>query len=203
MAFAQSCRRRLPEAGAQSTSLRDSATAEPGTLLARARQRWRNARARGPVTRRSDARRPHQRRHRRRQAPAPTPAGGSVRVEQRPGDRRLHRARSIPSSRAGRVARPAAGANMEFLRDRIIEAGKCGGMDLGWNLKRGGPDISIDFLAWRRSDGEMGVDLGPRLRQHRHHAAALLGRSGARRDIHAVRRRSRTVSSSESVMGAD
>ena len=47
-------------------------------------------------------------------------------------------------------------ANMEFLRDRIIEAGKCGGLDLGLNLKRGGPDISIDFLAWRRSDGAMG-----------------------------------------------
>jgi hypothetical protein len=51
-------------------------------------------------------------------------------------------------------------ANMEFLRDRMIEAGKCGGMDLGWNLKRGGPDRSIDFLAWRRGDGEMGVDIG-------------------------------------------
>jgi hypothetical protein len=51
-------------------------------------------------------------------------------------------------------------ANMEFLRDRIIEAGKCGGLDLGRNLKRGGPEISIDFLAWRRSDGDMGVDLG-------------------------------------------
>lgn len=33
-------------------------------------------------------------------------------------------------------------------------------MDLGRNLKRGGPEISIDFLAWRRADGEMGVDLG-------------------------------------------
>ena len=42
-------------------------------------------------------------------------------------------------------------ANMEFLRDRIIEAGKCGGLDLGRNLKRGGPEISIDFLAWERS----------------------------------------------------
>ena len=50
--------------------------------------------------------------------------------------------------------------NMAFLRDRIIEAGKCGGMDLGWNLKRGGPELSIDFLAWRRSDGDMGVDIG-------------------------------------------
>ena len=50
--------------------------------------------------------------------------------------------------------------NMAFIRDRIIEAGKCGGLDLGQNLKRGGPELSIDFLAWRRSDGEMGVDLG-------------------------------------------
>lgn len=51
-------------------------------------------------------------------------------------------------------------ANMEFLRDRIIEAGRCGGLDLGWNLKRGGPERSIDFLAWRRSDGVMGIDIG-------------------------------------------
>ncbi len=50
-------------------------------------------------------------------------------------------------------------ANMSFLRDRIIEAGKCGGLDLGQNLKRGGPDLSIDFLAWRQSGGDMGVDL--------------------------------------------
>ena len=48
---------------------------------------------------------------------------------------------------------------MSFLRDRIIEAGKCGGLDLGQNLKRGGPDLSIDFLAWRQSGGDMGVDL--------------------------------------------
>ena len=49
---------------------------------------------------------------------------------------------------------------MEFLRDRIIEAGKCGGLDLGHNLKRGGPETSIDFLAHRRAGGDMGVDLG-------------------------------------------
>ena len=50
--------------------------------------------------------------------------------------------------------------NMRFLRDRIIETGKCGGMQLGWNLKRGGPEISTDFLAWHRDDGDMGVDIG-------------------------------------------
>ena len=48
---------------------------------------------------------------------------------------------------------------MMFLRDRIIEAGKCGGMDLVWNLKRGGPERSIDVIAWRRPDGNMGVDI--------------------------------------------
>jgi hypothetical protein len=50
--------------------------------------------------------------------------------------------------------------NMRFLRDRIIESGLCGGLQLGWNLKRGGPDISNDFLAWRTDHGDVGVDIG-------------------------------------------
>jgi hypothetical protein len=50
--------------------------------------------------------------------------------------------------------------NMMFLRDRIIEAGKCAGMDYSWNLKRGGPELSIDVIAWKRPDGNMGVDVG-------------------------------------------
>jgi hypothetical protein len=49
---------------------------------------------------------------------------------------------------------------MAFLRDRMIEAGKCGGLDLGWNLKRGGPDISIDFLAQRINGEVIGIDIG-------------------------------------------
>ena len=49
--------------------------------------------------------------------------------------------------------------NMIFLRDRIIEAGKCGGMDLGWNLKRGGPDVSIDFITERRDGVVYGHDI--------------------------------------------
>jgi hypothetical protein len=48
---------------------------------------------------------------------------------------------------------------MEFLRDRIIEAGLCGGLDLGWNLKRGGPEISVDFLAERRGGAVLGHDI--------------------------------------------
>ena len=51
-------------------------------------------------------------------------------------------------------------ANMAFLRDRIIEAGRCGGLDLGWNLKRGGPELSIDFLAERISGVVYGRDIG-------------------------------------------
>jgi len=51
-------------------------------------------------------------------------------------------------------------ANMGFIRDRMIEAGKCGGLDLGQNLKRGGPDLSIDFLVERRPQGDMGIDIG-------------------------------------------
>jgi hypothetical protein len=50
--------------------------------------------------------------------------------------------------------------NMLFLRDKIIEAGLCGGMDLGWNLKRGGPELSNDFIAWNQPGGSMGVDIG-------------------------------------------
>jgi hypothetical protein len=51
-------------------------------------------------------------------------------------------------------------ANMAFLRDRIIEIGICGGMNLAWNMKRGGPEKSIDFLAWHDGKQWIGVDIG-------------------------------------------
>jgi hypothetical protein len=51
-------------------------------------------------------------------------------------------------------------ANMAYLRDRMIEAGICGGMDLAWNMKRGGPDKSIDYLAYRKDGTWIGVDIG-------------------------------------------
>jgi hypothetical protein len=50
-------------------------------------------------------------------------------------------------------------ANMQFLRDRVIEIGKCAGLDLGWNLKRGGPDVSNDFIAERVGDSVLGHDI--------------------------------------------
>ncbi len=47
--------------------------------------------------------------------------------------------------------------NMAFLRDRIIEAGICGGLDLARNLKRGKGPHSIDALAWRLPNGKVEV----------------------------------------------
>lgn len=49
-------------------------------------------------------------------------------------------------------------ANIAFLRDRIIEAGICGGLDLGLNLKYGGPEISTDFIVHRQGGVDRGYD---------------------------------------------
>ena len=65
-----------------------------------------------------------------------------------------------PEKLAGGISLDERMDNMRFLRDRIIETGLCGGVQLGWNLKRGGPDISNDFLAWRSAQGDIGVDIG-------------------------------------------
>jgi hypothetical protein len=43
--------------------------------------------------------------------------------------------------------------HMEFLRDRIIEAGVCGGLDVARNLKRGIGPHSHDAIAWRKPNG--------------------------------------------------
>jgi hypothetical protein len=49
--------------------------------------------------------------------------------------------------------------DMAFLRDRIIEIGLCTGQQMGRNLKRGGPDFSIDFLAFKTNGKTWGVDV--------------------------------------------
>lgn len=51
-------------------------------------------------------------------------------------------------------------ANMAFLRDRIIEMGRCQGKDWAWNLKRGGPEISIDFMTEKLNGQVIGHDIG-------------------------------------------
>jgi hypothetical protein len=51
-------------------------------------------------------------------------------------------------------------ANMEFIRDAIIETGRCRGLNLGRNFKRGTPVISRDFIVWRRSgQPDNGIDI--------------------------------------------
>ena len=40
------------------------------------------------------------------------------------------------------------------------ETGLCGGVQLGWNLKRGGPEISNDFIVWRHDGTDTGIDIG-------------------------------------------
>lgn len=49
--------------------------------------------------------------------------------------------------------------NMVFLRDRVIETARCAGLDVGLNLKRGGPSISLDFIAWKNGAQLEGVDI--------------------------------------------
>lgn len=93
-------------------------------------------------------------------APTPTPPGGG-------GSCALGNGPAIVNCIASKFAsyrRPVGSLterqnNMMFLRDRIIEAGICSGLVYGHNLKRGGPELSIDVIAWQRPDGNMGVDI--------------------------------------------
>lgn len=92
--------------------------------------------------------------------PTPTPPGGG-------GSCALGNGPAIVKCIAAKYAsyrRPVGSLgerqnNMMFLRDRIIEAGICSGLTYGHNLKRGGPELSIDVIAWQRPDGNMGVDI--------------------------------------------
>jgi len=101
-------------------------------------------------------------------APAPSPGGGGG------GGGDLSKCNSsdgsdiaeciearYPSYLAAGVTESKRKSNMEFLRNKMIEHGKCKGLNLGLNLKRGGPTISSDFIVWRRSgQPDMGVDIG-------------------------------------------
>ena len=65
-----------------------------------------------------------------------------------------------PNMLAAGVSTSQRISNMEFLRDRVIEAGICGGLDLAWNLKRGVGPHSTDALAWRHNGIVDVVDIG-------------------------------------------
>jgi hypothetical protein len=64
-----------------------------------------------------------------------------------------------PALLAARVSSATREKNMQFLRDRMIEHAKCQGLDVGQNLKRGGPSISNDFIAWKTGGHVEGVDI--------------------------------------------
>ena len=67
---------------------------------------------------------------------------------------------AYPDKTAAGVSLDQRIANMEFIRDRVIEAGICGGLDLAWNQKRGVGPRSIDAIAWRHNGVDDVVDLG-------------------------------------------
>jgi hypothetical protein len=94
-------------------------------------------------------------------SPGPTPApGGGGSCASKDGNAIIKCiSAKYPALLAAGVSLSTRQSNMSFLRDRIIEAGKCGGLDLGWNLKRGGPDISIDFITERVNGQVIGHDI--------------------------------------------
>jgi hypothetical protein len=64
-----------------------------------------------------------------------------------------------PSYLAAGVSLSRRVANMQFLRDRMIEHAKCRGLDVGRNAKRNTSTISNDFVAWRTGGRTEGVDI--------------------------------------------
>jgi hypothetical protein len=67
--------------------------------------------------------------------------------------------KAYPQKLAANISLAAREENAKFLRDRVIETARCAGLDVGLNLKRGGPAISVDFLAWRNGKITEGVDI--------------------------------------------
>jgi hypothetical protein len=92
--------------------------------------------------------------------PPPPPGGGGGSCASKDGNAIIKCiSAKYPDRLVAGVSLGTRQANMSFLRDRVIEAGRCGGLDLGWNLKRGGPDISIDFIAERVNGQVIGHDI--------------------------------------------
>jgi hypothetical protein len=67
--------------------------------------------------------------------------------------------RSYPDRGRARVSLAKRKEDMAFLRDRIIEVALCVGLEMGRNLKRGGPEHSYDFLAYKTGGRTWGVDI--------------------------------------------
>jgi hypothetical protein len=64
-----------------------------------------------------------------------------------------------PQYRRAGVSLDQRKRNMQFLRDRLIEHATCRGLSVGLNLKRGGPEISNDFITFYTLGRWVGVDI--------------------------------------------
>jgi hypothetical protein len=91
--------------------------------------------------------------------PTPAPGGGGGGPWPRNGAEVIAWANANYPDRLAPTSGGQRRANMEFLRDRMIEAGLCGGMNVGWNLKRGGPELSVDFITELVGGRWHGIDI--------------------------------------------
>ncbi len=91
--------------------------------------------------------------------PVPSPGGGGGPWPRNGAEVIAWTERNYPGQLAAGVSGEQRRHNMEFLRDRMIEAGICGGMQLGWNMKRGGPEVSVDFLTEFVNGRWHGIDI--------------------------------------------
>ena len=64
-----------------------------------------------------------------------------------------------PQYRRAGVSLDQRKRDMQFLRDRLIEHATCKGLTVGRNLKRGGPEISNDFITFFTLGRWVGVDI--------------------------------------------
>lgn len=92
-------------------------------------------------------------------SPSPAPGGGGGPWPRNGAEVVAWAERNHPAQLAGGVSGDQRRHNMEFIRDRMIEAGLCGGMQLGWNMKRGGPEVSVDFLTELVNGRWNGIDI--------------------------------------------
>jgi hypothetical protein len=80
--------------------------------------------------------------------PAPQPAPAPVVYPSNGPSVVRYVAKKYPEKLRGGISRAERRRNMEFLRDRIIDVGRCGGMNMAWNRKRNG-QRSVDAIDWR------------------------------------------------------
>ena len=64
-----------------------------------------------------------------------------------------------PQYRRAGVSLDQRKRDMQFMRDRLIEHATCRGLSVGHNLKRGGPEISNDFITFYTLGRWVGVDI--------------------------------------------